>query len=153
MFKKVLTWYIVIVISVFYLMIVALGYVNDLETKRIEYQTLRLNGWEYELNEVGTNKIKFTYTIKLIYYGSNNDFIRLVKPAYKNEVANIIEYDDYIAVNKEIKPNEEMEFSWDIIVSTDGLKEVGVREIRSYLSSVTVSARNNNAYHTFYQHN
>lgn len=55
--------YIVIVVIVFYLMIVALGYTNDLETKRIEYQTLRLNGWEYELNEVSTNKIKFTYTI------------------------------------------------------------------------------------------
>jgi hypothetical protein len=63
MFKKVLMLYIVIVVIVFYLMIVALGYTNDLETKRIEYQTLRLNGWEYELNEVSTNKIKFTYTI------------------------------------------------------------------------------------------
>jgi hypothetical protein len=45
-----------------------------------------------------------------------------------------------------------MEFSWDIIVNTNGLIEVGVKEIRSYLSSVTVSTRNNNAYHTFYQY-
>lgn len=39
-----------------------------------------------------------------------------------------------------------------VYVSTDGLKEVGIKEIRSYLSSITVLARNNNAYHTFYQY-
>lgn len=42
-----------------------------------------------------------------------------------------------------------MELSWDIIVNTDGLKEADVKEIRSYLTSVTVSTRNQNAYYTF----
>ena len=67
--------------------------------------------------------------------------------------SDIIEYDDYIVVNKEIKPNEEMGISWDIIVNTAGLKNVDVKEIRSYLTSVTVSARNQNAYYTFYSYN
>ncbi len=46
-----------------------------------------------------------------------------------------------------------MGISWDIIVNTAGLKNVDVKEIRSYLTSVTVSARNQNAYYTFYSYN
>lgn len=153
MFKKALVSYIVIGVIVLYLMVIALGYTNDLETKRIEYQTLQLIGWNYELNEVDSNKVKFTYTLTLINYDSKDDFIKLVKPDFKEEIVNIIEYDDYIVVNKEIKPNEEMGISWDIIVNTAGLKNVDVKEIRSYLTSVTVSARNQNAYYTFYSYN
>lgn len=153
MFKKALGSYIVIVVVVFYLVIVSLGYTNDLGAKRIEYQGLRLSRWNYELSEVDFNKVKFTYALTLVNYGSKNDFIRLVKPVFKKEASNIIEYDDYIAVNKEIKPNEEMELSWYIIVNTDGLKKADVKELRSYLTSVTVSTRNQNAYYTFTPYN
>ncbi len=99
MFKKALVSYIVIGVIVLYLMVIALGYTNDLETKRIEYQTLRLSGWNYELNEVESNKVKFTYTLTLINYDSKDDFIKLVKPDFKEEIVNIIEYDDYIVVS------------------------------------------------------
>lgn len=153
LFKKALAAYFVIVIVVFYLVIVALGITNDLETKRIEYQTIRLNRWNYELKEVDFNKVKFTYSLVIANYGSGNDFIRLVKPVYKKEIANIIEFDDYIVVNKEIKPKEEIEISWDIIVNTDGLKEVNLKDIKNYLSEVTISTANHNAYHTYYPSN
>lgn len=153
MFKKSIVSYFVTIIIVLYLIIVASGYVTNLKTKRIEYQELRISKWNYELKELGSDRVKFTYTFSLINCNTKNEFIISVKPTYKKEIENTVEYDDYIAINKEIKPNEEIEISWDIIVNTDGLKKADVKEVKTYLTSVTVSAKNHNSYHTFYPYN
>lgn len=66
LFKKAVIAYGVIFVVVLYLVIVALGFTNDIASKRVEYQRLRLSRWDYEQNEIDYNKTKITYKISLV---------------------------------------------------------------------------------------
>lgn len=152
MFKKALMWYIVTFVVVTYLVIIAIGYNNDWATRRIEYAGLSISGWNYELSEIDSDRIKFTYKVTLVNNDKKVDFIKSIGPGYKKEAENIIEYDKYILVNKDLKPGEEAEISWDIIVNTSNLKNVEVKEISRFLTNVEVSV-GNNSYYSFFINN
>ncbi|MDF2948064.1 MAG: hypothetical protein K0R07_74 [Sedimentibacter sp.] len=149
MFKKALRWYIVTFVVVTYLVVVAIGYNNDWATRRIEYAGLSISGWDYELSEIDSDKIKFTYKLTLANNDKQIDFIKSIKPGYKMEVENIIDYDKSILVNTDIKPDEEKEISWDIIVNTRDLKSVEIKEISGFLTNIEVSVGNNTSYSFF----
>lgn len=81
---------------------------------------------------------------------TKSDFIRLVKPEYyKDKAGSIVEYEDYIVINKEILPDEKIEIAWDIVVDSDILKGTDNAGIKQLLASVTVSTANYNTYYNF----
>jgi hypothetical protein len=67
-----------------------------------------------------------------------NIFIRILKPNYKTEVLNSIEYENVIILNKEIEPKEVLEVKWDIIVDKQGLT---VKDAKTILTDVGINAR------------
>lgn len=66
-----------------------------------------------------------------------NISIRTLKPEYKIEILNDIEYKDVVIVSKEIMPKEVLEVNWDIIINKNGLT---VKEIKEFLISITLNA-------------
>jgi hypothetical protein len=120
-----------------YLIVVIIS--NDLKPYRLGgYEELAITRWDYALEEIEPNKTKISYGVFFTNKSLGNIFIRNVKPYYKTEVLNNIEYDNVIILNKEIVPKEVLEVKWDIIVDKQGLI---VKDAKAILTEVGVNAR------------
>jgi hypothetical protein len=120
-----------------YLIVVIIS--NDLKPYRLGgYEELAITRWDYALEEIEPNKTKISYGVFFTNNSLGNIFIRNVKPYYKTEVLNNIEYDNVIILNKEIVPKEVLEVKWDIIVDKQGLT---VKDAKAILTEVGVNAR------------
>ena len=60
-----------------------------------------------------------------------------------------MKYDNVIAVNKELQPNEKCKISWEITVDIKDIKKLNVKTVKEILKSVTISMNNSNF--TYYQ--
>jgi hypothetical protein len=130
---KEIAWRVIVV----YLVIVVIS--SILKPYRLAgNEELVITGWNYALEEIEPNKTKISYSVFLTNKSIGNIFIRILKPDYKTEVLNNIEYDNVIMLNKEIIPKEVLEVKWDIIADKQGLT---VKEAKSMLTSVGVNAR------------
>jgi len=105
---------------------------------RLTNEELQISSWNYALDEIDLDKTKFSYSVSLINVSEGIIFLRTLKPDYKEEVLNNIEYNNVIIVNKEIKPKEVLEVSWDIIINKKGLI---VKELKAYLTSIKLNAK------------
>jgi len=100
-------------------------------------EELTIARWNYALDEIEQNKTKISYGVFLTNKSKGNIFIRTLKPEYKNEILNDIEYDNVIIVSKEIMPKEVLEVNWDVIINKNGLT---IKEIKAFLTSIRLSA-------------
>ncbi len=100
-------------------------------------EELTIARWDYALDEIEQNKAKISYSVFLTNKSKGNIFIRTLKPEYKNEILNDIEYDNVIIVSKEIMPKEVLEVNWDVIINKNGLT---IKEIKAFLTSITLNA-------------
>jgi hypothetical protein len=100
-------------------------------------EELTITRWNYALDEIEPNKTKFSYSVFLTNKSEGNISIRTLKPEYKIEILNDIEYKDVIIVSEEIMPKEVLEVNWDIIINKNGLT---VKEIKEFLTSITLNA-------------
>ncbi|MDF2503406.1 hypothetical protein [Clostridium sp.] len=120
-----------------YLIVVIIS--NDLKPYRLGgNEELVITRWDYALEEIEPNKTKISYGVFFTNKSIGNIFIRILKPNYKTEVLNNIEYDNVIMLNKEIIPKEVLEVKWDIIVDKQGLT---VKEAKAILTSVGINVR------------
>ncbi len=120
-----------------YLIVVIIS--NDLKPYRLGgNEELVITRWDYALEEIEPNKTKISYGVFFTNKSLGNIFIRILKPNYKTEVLNNIEYDNVIILNKEIVPEEVLEVDWDVIVNKQGLT---VKDAKAILTSVGINAR------------
>ncbi|MDF2882148.1 MAG: hypothetical protein K0R54_2705 [Clostridiaceae bacterium] len=120
-----------------YLIVVIIS--NDLKPYRLGgNEELVITRWDYALEEIEPNKTKISYGVFFTNKSIGNIFIRILKPNYKTEVLNNIEYDNVIMLNKEIIPKEVLEVKWDIIVDKQGLT---AKDAKAILTSVGINAR------------
>jgi len=132
---------IVLYTSIVYIVVVIIVYKYNLEYPNLARQSFQISRWNYELNEINSDKIKFTFGISLSNESESTFFVRTIKPSYKNETINNIEYENVIIVNKEIKPKEKLEVNWDIIIKKEGIAEIEIKELKSLLTGIKVSAK------------
>lgn len=120
-----------------YILVVIIS--NDLKPYMLGgFEELVITRWDYVLEEIEPNKTKISYGVFFTNKSIGNIFIRIVKPNYKTEVLNCIEYENVIILNKEIVPKEVLEVKWDIIVDKQGLT---VKDAKAILTSVGINAR------------
>lgn len=124
-------------VIIMYLMVVIIS--NDLKPYRLGgNEELAITRWNYALEEIEPNKTKISYGVFFTNKSLGNIFIRILKPNYKTEVLNNVEYDNVIILNKEIIPKEVLEVNWSIIVDKQGLT---VKDAKAILTSVGINAR------------
>lgn len=109
-----------------------------------------LSSWYYDLDEIDSEKSKFSYGISLINGSEDPKYVRSIQVNYNNELLKIIEHDNVIQVNKEIKANEEYKVNWNIVVNTKGLTELNMKTVKSLLNSITIAMNKSNI--TYYQY-
>ncbi len=100
-------------------------------------EELTIARWNYALDEIEQNKTKVSYSVFLTNKSKGNIFIRTLKPEYKIEILNDIEYDNVIIVSKEIMPKEVLEINWDIIINKNGST---IKDIKAFLASIRLNA-------------
>jgi hypothetical protein len=128
-----------IAIYVIFIYLIVVIFSNDLKPYRLGgYEELAITRWDYALEEIEPNKTKISYGVFFTNKSLGNIFIRILKPNYKTEVLNSIEYDNVIMLNKEIVPEEVLEVNWIIIVDKQGLT---VKDAKLILTSVGINAR------------
>lgn len=141
---------------IFVYLIVVVFCNNYIKPYSLSKEELRINSWNYALNEIDSDKTKFSYSVSLINLSEGDIFIRTLKPNYKKEILNNIEYDNVVVVNKEIKPEDVLTINWDIVINKKGLT---VKELKAYLTNIELNAKVNTAVlpHelavNFFQHN
>lgn len=104
---------------------------------RLDDKTLTISRWNYALDETEPNITKISYGVFLTNESEANIFIRTLKPEYKVEILNDIEYDNVITVSKEIRPKEVLEINWNIIIGKRGLT---IKEIKEFLASIRLNS-------------
>jgi hypothetical protein len=130
---KEIAWRVIVV----YLVIVVISSILK-PYRLVGNEELVITGWNYALEEIEPSKTKISYSVFLTNKSIGNIFIRILKPDYKTEVINNIEYDNVIMLNKEIIPKEVLEVKWDIIADKQGLT---VKDAKAILTSVGINAR------------
>ncbi|WP_019230050.1 hypothetical protein [Sedimentibacter sp. B4] len=131
--SKEIAWRVIIV----YLTLVIIFYFSK-PYRLGGYEELAITRWNYDIEEIEPNKTKISYGVFFTNKSLGNIFIRILKPNYKTEVLNSIEYDNVIILNKEIVPEEVLEVNWSIIVDKQGLT---VKDAKAILTSVGINAR------------
>lgn len=139
-----------LVISVIAVLMLLIVYwqIFDWETTVIGTKQNVISSWHYEFNEIDSEKAMFSYGITLCNDSNESEFVRSVQPIYDDEV-NIMKFDNVIAVNKELQPNEKYKISWNITVDIKDITELNVKTVKTVLKSVTIAMDNSNQ--TFYQ--
>ncbi len=123
------------IIIVYFFIVV---FCNSLKPYRLGgNEELTIARWNYALDEIEQNKTKISYGVFLTNKTKDNIFIRTLKPEYKNEILNDIEYDNVIIISKEIMPEEVLEVNWDVIINKSGLT---IKEIKAFLANIRLNA-------------
>jgi hypothetical protein len=103
---------------------------------------LKISGWSSGLGSVnGTDldKSKFSYSINLTNENESIIFIKSVQPSVDGKIINkIINKDIIVTVNKDIKPNETIQVSGEIIFDTKGLTKSDIVKLEPFITDIKV---------------
>ncbi len=139
MSKKSIT---IIVISILFVFIIFTG-CNSTNAKIQTKGGLKINGWSSGLgnvNETDLDKTKFSYSINLTNENEKNVFIKSIKPSVNEAIKDkIISKEIVVAVNKDIKPNEAIEITGEIIVDTKGLGKSDIVKLGQFITDIKIS--------------
>ena len=125
MVKKLIITIVVCILCILLLLLV--GFFNIIkvknQTQMLQDQIKSRLVITYWSSALGGNKLD--YSINLTNQSDENIFIQSVEPLFNETLKNrILSKEMVVAVNKEIKPNKAIAITGEIIVDTEGLKDL-----------------------------
>lgn len=105
---------------------------------------LKIDNWSSALggvDETDLDKTKFTYSVSLTSRNENTVLVKSIVPLVNDSIANkILGNDMTVVVNKEIKPNETIQISGEIVVDTKGLTKADIAKLEPFITDINVSS-------------
>jgi PBP1b-binding outer membrane lipoprotein LpoB len=131
-----------ILISILFIFVIFSGCKNT----KSQVQTkggLKIHNWSSALgsvNETDLDKTKFSYSINLTNQNEKNIYIKSIQPLVNEAIKNkIISNDLIVAINKDIKPNETIEISGELLIDTKGLSKSDIVKLEPFIADIKVS--------------
>jgi hypothetical protein len=139
MWKKSTKTILISILFIFVIFVVCKNSKSQVEAKG----GLKINGWSSALgsvNETDLDKTKFTYSINLTNENEKNISLKSIQPSVNEAIKNkIISNNPVVAVNKDIKPNETIEISGELLIDTKGLSKSDIVKLEPFITDIKVS--------------
>lgn len=108
---------------------------------------LKINSWSSGLgsfNETDLDNTKFSYSIDLTNDNEKSIFIKSIQPSVNETIrSRILSKEMSVDVDRDIKPNETIHITGELIVNTKGLVKSDIVKLEPFITDIKVSIEEN----------